>query len=398
MLKFIGGTLLIVGTSIGAGILALPVASAQSGFVASSIMLFFCWLIMTTSALMILEVNLWFPEDSNMISMAKHTLGKPGQVIAWIAYVMLLYGLLCAYISGGTDVFNSLLGLIGISTPLWLDTLLFTLILGSIVYSGIAVTDYVNRGLMLVKMASLVILTGLITTHVTQSHLAEGQIHYLPSAVMVMITSFGFATIVPSLRTYFKSDIKKLRKMIILGSFIPLLCYVIWDLAILGTLPLEGNNGLVGVLHSGHVTSQLMTSLQAVINKQSITELSRLFTSVCVLTSFLGVALCLMDFFSDGLKVNKRGKGRALIGVLTFLPSLLIVFYSPGLFIHALTYAGICCVVLLVLMPAAMMLIGVTQKNLVADFALFNNTYFLGFALCLGIALLVFGVFQTFIA
>ena len=326
MLKFIGGTLLIVGTSIGAGILALPVASAQSGFVASSIMLFFCWLIMTTSALMILEVNLWFPEDSNMISMAKHTLGKPGQVIAWIAYVMLLYGLLCAYISGGTDVFSSLLGLMGISTPLWLDTLLFTLILGSIVYSGIAVTDYVNRGLMLVKMASLVILTGLITTHVTQSHLAEGQIHYLPSAVMVMITSFGFATIVPSLRTYFKSDIQKLRKMIILGSFIPLICYVIWDLAILGTLPLEGNNGLVGVLHSGHVTSQLMISLQAVINKQSITELSRLFTSVCVLTSFLGVALCLMDFFSDGLKVNKRGKGRALIGVLTFLPSLLIVF------------------------------------------------------------------------
>ncbi|MFN7097176.1 MAG: amino acid permease, partial [Gammaproteobacteria bacterium] len=348
MLKFIGGTLLIVGTSIGAGILALPVTSAQSGFIDSSLMLFFCWFIMTISALMILEVNLWFPEDSNMISMAKHTLGIPGEIVAWITYILLLYALLCAYIAGGADVFSSLLSLVHIQMPQWLDIILFTFILGAVIYCGISVTDYVNRGLMVIKLSSFVILTGLITPHLNHTNLIAGHAKYLPSAIMVMITSFGYATIIPSLRSYFDSHLGKLRAMIIFGSFIPLLCYLAWDLAILGTLPLNGNNGLVGILNSGYVTSELMTAIQHVINKSSITQLSRLFTSICVLTSFLGVALCLTDFLSDGLKIVKQGWGRTAIAVLTFLPPVIIVLFFPGLFIHALTYAGICCVILLV--------------------------------------------------
>jgi tyrosine-specific transport protein len=396
MLKFIGGTLLIVGTSIGAGILALPVATAQSGFIDSSIMLFFCWLMMTTAALMILEVNLWFPEDSNMISMAKHTLGLPGEVIAWITYLLLLYALLCAYIAGGTDVFSSLLDLIGIHTRQWLDTVLFTVILGTVVYCGITATDYVNRGLMVIKLSSFVILTGLITPHVMQPNLSAGQAHYLPSAIMVMITSFGFATIIPSLRSYFKSHTGKLRAMIILGSFIPLICYLAWDLAILGTLPLDGNNGLIGILNSGHVTSELMNALQQVINKTSITQLSRLFTSICVLTSFLGVALCLTDFLSDGFKIVKQGWGRTIIAALTFLPPLVIVLFFPGMFIRALTYAGICCVVLLVVLPTLMILSGVSRKNLTAKFKPLNNRFLLILCLLVGLGLLGLGIEQTF--
>lgn len=396
MLKFIGGTLLIVGTSIGAGILALPVTTAQSGFIDSSLMLFFCWFIMTISALMILEVNLWFPEDSNMISMARHTLGIPGEVVAWITYLLLLYALLCAYIAGGTDVFSSLLDLMGLHTPQWLDTVLFTAILGSVVYCGITATDYVNRGLMVIKLSSFVILTGLISPHVMHSNLTAGQAQYLPSAIMVMITSFGFATIVPSLRSYFKSHTGKLRAMIILGSFIPLVCYLAWDLAILGTLPLNGNNGLVGILNSGHVTSELMNALQQVINKTSITQLSRIFTSICVLTSFLGVALCLTDFLSDGFKIVKQGWGRTAIAVLTFLPPLIIVLFFPGMFIRALTYAGICCVVLLVLLPASMMISGISRNNLVAKFTPLNSRLLLIICLLVGIGLLGLGIEQTF--
>lgn len=396
MLKFIGGTLLIVGTSIGAGILALPVTTSQSGFIDSSLMLLFCWLIMTLSALMILEINLWFPEDSNMISMAKHTLGLPGQVIAWISYILLLYALLCAYISGGTDVFGSLLGLMGIKTPAWLNTLLFTGILGSVVYFGITATDYVNRGLMVIKLSTFILLTGLVVTQVTGSNLVQGEVRYLPPAIMVMITSFGYATIIPSLRSYFKSDSRKLRNMIILGSFIPLLCYIAWDFAILGSLPLNGPNGLVGILNSGHVTSELMSSVQNVINSSVVTLLSRIFTSICVLTSFLGVALCLTDFLADGFNIVKSSWGRTRLAALTFLPPVVIVLFFPGMFIKALSYAGICCVVLLVILPALMMWNGIKRRNLVPQFSLLANPILLGLSLLVGVGLLGLGTVQTF--
>src|SRR3990167_3617578 len=107
--KLIGSILLIVGTSIGAGMLALPIATAQLGFMGSLILLFACWFIMTAGAFTILEVNLWLPQNSNLISMARATIGPWGQIIAWVTYLLLLYSLLCAYIAGGSDLFHDLL-------------------------------------------------------------------------------------------------------------------------------------------------------------------------------------------------------------------------------------------------------------------------------------------------
>ena len=61
--KMIGSVLLIVGTAIGAGMLALPIATAQLGFAGSIILLFVSWFVMTGGAFLLLEVNLWMPPN-----------------------------------------------------------------------------------------------------------------------------------------------------------------------------------------------------------------------------------------------------------------------------------------------------------------------------------------------
>ena len=135
--KVAGGVLIVVGTSIGGAMLALPIATAGSGFISSSLMLFACWVVMTISAFFIMEVNLWLPQRTNMISMARATLGRTGEIIAWLSYILLMYALLAAYISGGSSVFGDLLGLIGIKISTALSSILFVLIFGFIVYKGI---------------------------------------------------------------------------------------------------------------------------------------------------------------------------------------------------------------------------------------------------------------------
>src|SRR3990167_7203343 len=92
--KLIGSILLIVGTCIGAGMLALPIATAQLGFVGSLILLFSVWIVMTTGAFYILEVNLWLPQNSNLISMSRATIGPVGQIVSWINFLLMLYCLL----------------------------------------------------------------------------------------------------------------------------------------------------------------------------------------------------------------------------------------------------------------------------------------------------------------
>lgn len=352
--RFVGGILLIVGTSIGGGMLALPVSTAQAGFSNSIFFLVMCWLIMTTGALLTLEVNLRLPAGSNMVSMAKSTLGIPGQIIAWITYLLLLYTLLAAYISGGSDVFNGLMARANFSMPSWSTSLLFTAIFSIAVYGGIRSVDYVNRGLMFGKLGVYILLVVIISPHVDLAALGGGSIKAVSGSLMVLVTSFGFASIVPSLREYFNDDIPALRKAIVLGSLIPLSCYIIWNAVIMGVVARDGRGGLVELMTNEHATSGLTNALSAAVDNKWITGFFGFFTSICMITAFLGVSIGLFDFLADGLKLKKRGlQGKSTLA-LTFLPPLAIVLINPGIYLHALRYAGICCVILLLLLPSVM--------------------------------------------
>lgn len=356
--KAVGGVLLILGTSIGAGMLALPVAAADEGIFMSTGMLVCSWLIMTLGAFLLLETNLWFPSGANIISMAKATLGVPGQIVAWLSYLLLLYALLCAYIAGAGDVLHRLLINVHMTTPHWLDAVIVVLLFGFIVFRGIYSVDIVNRGLISAKLIILGILAVLIAPKVNPMHLliATRKVHM--NTFMVMITSFGFAIIVPSLRSYFDSNVKTLKKVILLGSLLPLVVYLGWIVLVQGLIPREGANGLYSVLASGHATSGLMKGLSEFLHRPWVSSLASLFIALAVLTSFLGVSLCLTDFLADGLQVNKQGWGGLGVFMATFMPPLLLVIFWPGLFITALGYAGIFCIILLIILPILMALFG----------------------------------------
>lgn len=359
-LKILGSILLIVGTSIGAGMLALPVTTAELGFAGSLVMLFVVWFVMTTSAYLLLEVNLSMPSNSNLVSMARATIGPVGQIIAWVSFLLLLYSLLSAYISGGSGILQYLASTNSLRLSPALSAILFTAVFGMVVYFGIRVVDYVNRGLMSLKLLGYVLLMVLLLPFVSLQYLEAGKVGALSrsGALMMTITSFGFSIIIPSLRVYLSGDIDKLKRVILIGSLVPLVCYIVWDMVIMGVLPLQGEHGLQAILHAPSSTSALVSGLTMTVSNPAIAILIKLFTSICVLTSFLGVSVCLTDFLADGFQMEKAGFNRLIIQVATFLPPLVIVLVYPNAFIRALEYAGIYCAVLLILLPAWMALCG----------------------------------------
>jgi tyrosine-specific transport protein len=352
--KILGGILLVVGTTIGGGMLALPVVLAQSGIVGAVCLLIASWAVMAFCALLILEVNLWMPEKSNIILMAKTTLGIPGEAIAWICYLLLFYCLLAAYIAGGSDILHGLLDAAGVPLPLKANDIFFTLLFGLIVYKGIKIVDYTNRGLMFIKMGAFLLLILSIVSHIDIKRYHVGHIKYLVPAVTVVLTSFGFSNIIPSLRSYFDNDIAKLRKVIIIGSLIPLFCYIAWIAAIFGGIPFQGEHSLMSIVHAEHSTLALTQALIYHINNTGTTSLTRLFTSVCVLTSFLSVSLCVVDFLADGFRMQKHGRQKVLLHLATFIPPLLLSMLYPTAFIIGLNYAGVCLSILIVLLPVLM--------------------------------------------
>ena len=57
--SILGGMLLITGSCIGAGMLGLPILTGLAGFYPTLVMFFLAWAFMTTTALLLVEVNGW---------------------------------------------------------------------------------------------------------------------------------------------------------------------------------------------------------------------------------------------------------------------------------------------------------------------------------------------------
>lgn len=356
--KIIGSILMILGTSVGAGMIALPVATAHESIPMSLLMLIVSWGVMTIGAFCILEVCCWLPPNTNMISMADKTLGKWGKLTTWVVYLLLLYSLICAYLSGISDIIQALLGYIHISIPRWLATVSGLLLFGLIVQRGIGFVDVVNRGFMSIKLIAYLILVVFMVKNININYLFEGDIGWGMSAFTLMMTSFGYAIIIPSLRSYLDNDKKLLKKVMLIGSLIPLILYTLWILVIQGLIPRIGADGLINILNSENINSMLMNSMSVALHSGWSANIVKLFIAICALTSFMGVSVCLTDFIADGLSIKKTGKSSILVYIISYLPPLLIVLLSPGIFILALNYAGLWCLILLIIIPMMMLFVG----------------------------------------
>lgn len=396
--KLLGGILLIIGTTIGGGMLALPIATSKAGFINSIFLLTLCWLIMTTSALLMLEVNLWLPPNTNVISMVKTILGPWSAVLAWSCYLALFVCILAAYMAGGGGFLHAVLQGWGITLPPWVSMLLFTSFIAAIVYQGIQFVDYVNRGLMFGKLGMYALLIIAIFPSVSFTNLMTGHLRHLMGGVTITVTSFAFANIIPSLRTYFNDDIDKLRKVTIIGSLVPLICYVFWEIAIMGVIPLDGPYSLGNILKAGDTTGALVEHLSVLIHSQAVHGFAHAFTAICLATSFLACALGLSDFLADGLKTTKEGIGKLFICFITFAPSALLVILVPsGIFMRMLNYVGIYCTILFALFPSLMAWRGRYSKTPIAHgYQLAGGKLLLTALILTSTFLIVYGFTESF--
>ena len=129
-MKFIGSVLIVIGTCVGAGLLALPVTTSPGGFINSVLVLTGTWVVMTIGAFYMLEIVQWFPRGSNLISIARATMGPKGAGLTWLVFLILNYALLSAYISGASDIFHLLFGLISIGVNQALLAVIFVFVMG----------------------------------------------------------------------------------------------------------------------------------------------------------------------------------------------------------------------------------------------------------------------------
>ncbi|KIT54641.1 tyrosine transporter TyrP [Vibrio parahaemolyticus EN9701121] len=360
--KVFGSTLIIAGTTIGAGMLALPLASAGIGFTTSLVIMLSLWALMAFTALLMLELHQYAESSATLHTLAKQILGQKGKWIASFAMLFLFYSLCAAYIAGGGAQFGDRLSQwfeLDISGPT--ATVIFTLIVTLVVTIGTGTVDKVNRVLFALKLVAMVAVLSFLAPNVTESYLLSMPIEQglIVAAIPVIFTSFGFHGSIPAIVNYLDGDTSSLRaiaiscmlvrKAVIVGSTIPLVIYIFWQIVTLGVVSQDAlieNGGL----------SALIGQLSQTVHKSNLSSIVGVFADLALLTSFLGVSLGLFEFLGDTIKGKSEKPNRLLAAVITFTPPLGFALFYPQGFIMALGYAAIALAILAIFLPLVMVI------------------------------------------
>ncbi len=355
--KTFGSIFMIAGTTIGAGMLALPLKTAAGGFFPSIGLFIICFLFMFYTVFLLLESNLMSNDpNANIISMTGERLGKTGQIVAWVTFSLLLYSVSAAYMSAGGSLIATLLQHeVSKETPMWVGMLIFAGVFGALIYFGTHVYDHVNKLLMVCLIVSFLVLVGSMTPHVENVSFTESHPLLLLGAVPVVVLSFTSHVIVPSLRTYLNSNVPALKTSLFYGMIIPLFFYVCWEYLIFSLVPPNGPEGLLAIAAGDHPLAALTNVLEDNLGLRFFATVIGIFSFSALVTSFIAVNVSLRDFLADGLSISKKTLGgNALLSLLTLGAPLVYALAFPRGFTVAIGYAGVFASILYGILPALM--------------------------------------------
>ena len=337
MNKTVGSTLLVAGTMIGAGMLAMPLTSAGIGFGFTLVLLLGLWALLTFSALLFVELYQTAESDAGIGTLAEQYFGKTGRIIATAVLIIFLYALIAAYVSGGGSLLKDLLPE---SFGNKVSILLFTVIFGSFIVIGTHSVDKINRVLFFVMLAAFAVVLSLMLPEIKFDNLMATPIDnaLIISASPVFFTAFGFHGSIPSLNKYLDGNVKALRISILVGSAITLCAYILWQMSTHGLLT---QNEFLQILKEDATLNGLVKATLAITGSNMIAGAVKLFSTLALVTSFLGVGLGLLECIEDLLKRSFNiSAGRISLGLMTFIPPLVFALFYPEGFILALGYAG----------------------------------------------------------
>lgn len=351
----LGATLIIAGTTIGAGMLALPLASAPLGFPLTMALMFFWWLVMLYSAELFVRLNRVYGEPASLPLLFRHYGSKKMEAFLSFVLCFLFFALVAAYLTGGASVLHNLLAdeikaKISHSSVITL----FTLVFSFLILSQRHFSDAVNRFLVAVKVVAFILMYIQLWPLIKSEHLLETHISLqnqtsLWVAIPIVFTSFGFHGSISSILKYVGIQNRSVIKILFWGSFLPCLIYLLWIVASVGSIPFEGPQSFTTIQENGNDVGVLLNILSRLSQSPSLLIASSVFSLLAIATSLLGVGLGLFDFFEERMSGSLR-TFKSIFATF-FIPFLFAQFYPNG-FILALGFAAMALSFLAVIFPA----------------------------------------------
>ncbi|KAI3470450.1 hypothetical protein Pfo_027113 [Paulownia fortunei] len=368
-----GAVALIIGTSIGSGILALPKKTSPAGLLPSSISITVCWAFLLIEALLLVEINVGLHRKKKMKveddelevisirTMAQETLGEWGGALATVTYVFLGYTSVIAYCSKSGEILHHLTDFPESISGVFFASF-FTILIS---VGGTRATDQVNQWLTVSMIGLLIAIEVLAVLFGGWSGFeGGGDWEKIPATLPVMIFTLVYHDLAPVLCAYLEGDLKRIRASVFLGSVVPLLVLLIWEAIALGL---------------SNKADQVSDPVELLLSVRwgGVPFMVEAFSLLAVGTSLIGTLLSFLEFFKEQLnnlsldfpkeqlleKPNsfnyisnwwQKNKAGVTATAMIIAPSLLVSTTVPDAFSAATDIAGGYCMTMLygVLPPA----------------------------------------------
>ena len=328
--------LLVTGNLIGAGLLGLPVKTGLAGFFPALIIMLIIGLGMFFSAAVLAREACKRNDHSfNFPSLYQHYLGPIGKWIAVFTNLLIIYGLLTAYLTGATTIISNLF-----STPIPKYVILicfFTIVTGITITSVRLLRKY-NILIMALVWMSFAFVVLLACKHVQFTNLTHKNIIFFPAAVPIIATSLHFHNIIPQVCHSLKNNFSCILKTILFGMCLSTIMNAIWLFACIGSLPL--NDSKVGIKTAFLNNLPATVPLAKIINSPLFLIMSLLFSILVIIPPYLANGLANQGFIKDLTKNYFKKSNNTLILILSFGPPLLVSLFFPDIFLKALNIVG----------------------------------------------------------
>ena len=341
--KVIGSALLIAGTCIGAVMIVIPITLLPLGSFGVFAMLVISQLLMAYSGILIFEVAATFPKGTDLAAMASAIIGPWAGSLVNMLFSLLLYCLLASYLTGGS-------ALLAESGPWHNWGIGFWAVLGVLfLMLSMRAQDWLNRLFMLLLVVSFIAFVGGASQHLRLVNITSVPFTSFWPSIAVLATAFGYHVIIPSLRDYLDNDIGLYKQTLFLGLSVPLVLYVVWCFSLYGLLPYHGEFGLLHLSQMSNAFIHIQDYLSQLLASRLIPISMFIFMLTSILSSYVGIALSLMQAVSNKFKINVGFRSMVVI-----LPPAVFAILMPGSFLLTLKYAALIVAIISLFLPVVM--------------------------------------------
>jgi len=359
MNKKFGGILLVAGTCIGSGMIALPMVLAKLGLIPSLLLMLATWFVMYYTSLINLELNLQANQGLSLAQLGRYFSGKTAEIVGLVSLKLLSYSLLAVFIYGGSSIIKEFLSTqLGKEFSFYQVAYCYTLVAISLLLLPLRIIDYLNRILCLGLLAVIALFLAGLVLSVQWTHLplfgpSTHDFSTWTAVIPIVFTSFGFQVIFHTLTNYCHKNPKMLKQVFFWGSLIPAAVYLLWTSCILGVVYHKAPEFYSRMIHGHTEVGELIQVLSGMTSWHCLQLFVWGISSLAIITSVLGVGLGLVDSLTNHLevKVTHPHMRKVYAVLLTLLPAYLAVIYVPNAFITVLGFVGMILAVLAIILP-----------------------------------------------